>query len=67
VAQYVNDTYLAFWEEELGRKILIAGAPDFVWSRYRIEAQGTCEAIERRAQQMERRESTTVVYRVSSS
>jgi ribonuclease G len=67
VAQYVNDTYLAFWEEELGRKILIAGIPDFVWSRYRIEAQGTREAIEHRAKQMEQRESTTVVYRVSSS
>jgi ribonuclease G len=67
IAQYVNDTYLAFWEEELGRKILIAGVPDFAWSRYRIEAQGTCEAIERRAKQMEQRESTTVVYRVSSS
>jgi ribonuclease G len=67
VAQYVNDTYLAFWEEELGRKILIAGVPDFAWSRYRIEAQGTREAVERRAKQMERRESVTVVYRVSSS
>ncbi len=67
VAQYVNDTYLSFWEEELGRKILIAGMPEFSWSRYRIEAQGTVEAIERRVRQMERRESTIVVHRVSAS
>lgn len=67
VAQYVNDTYLSFWEEELGRKILIAGMPEFAWSKYRIEAQGAHEAIERRAKQMEKRESTVVVHRVSSS
>ncbi|MDR1622089.1 MAG: Rne/Rng family ribonuclease [Synergistaceae bacterium] len=67
VAQYVRDTYLPFWEEELGRKILIVGAPEFAWSKFRVEAQGTCEFIERRAKQMERRESATVVHRVSSS
>lgn len=67
VAQYVRETYLSFWEEELGCRILIAGMPDFPWSRYRIEAQGTCEAIERRVKQMERRESTVVVHRVSSA
>jgi ribonuclease G len=67
VAQYVRDTYLSFWEEELERKIVIAGMSDFAWSKYRIEAQGTREAVERRAQQMERRESTVVVHRVSPS
>ena len=67
VAQYVNDTYLSLWEEELGRKILIAGLPEFAWSKYRVEAQGTCEAIERRVKQMERRESILVVHRASSS
>jgi ribonuclease G len=64
VAQYVSETYLPFWEEELGRKIVIAGMSEFAWSKYRIEAQGTCEAIDRRAQQMERRESTVVVHRI---
>lgn len=67
VAQYVGDTYLALWEEELGRKILIAGMPEFAWNKYRIEIQGTCEAIERRVKQIERRESMVVVHRVSSS
>ena len=67
VAQYVNDTYLTAWEEELGRKILIAGISDFAWSKFRIEAQGTQEAIERCVKQIERRENTIVVHRVSSS
>jgi ribonuclease G len=65
VAQYVSDTYLVFWEEELGRKILIAGTTDFAWSKFRIETQGTCDAVEQRAKQMERQEITTVVHRVS--
>jgi ribonuclease G len=67
VAQYVNDTYLPAWEEELGRKIVIAGMSEFAWSKYRIEAQGTREAIERRAKHLEQRENTTVVHRISSS
>ncbi|MDR2523701.1 MAG: Rne/Rng family ribonuclease [Synergistaceae bacterium] len=64
VARYVSDTYLAFWEDELSRKILIAGMPNFTWSKFRVEAQGTREAVELRAQQMERRENPAVVHRV---
>jgi len=65
VAKYVNDLYLNSWEEELGRKILIAGMPDFAWGKYRIEAQGTQEAIERRAQHIvEKRENAIVVHRI---
>jgi ribonuclease G len=67
VALYLKDTYLPFWEEELGHKILIAGMPEFAWSKYRVEAQGTCDAVERRAKQVERRESMVVVHRVSAS
>ena len=66
VAKYVSDLYLKSWEEEFGRKIIIAGTPDFAWSKYRIEAQGTREVIERRAQHIEKRESTIVVHRVSA-
>jgi ribonuclease G len=65
VARYVSELYLNSWEEELGRKILLAGMPDFAWSKYRIEGQGTYEIIERRAQQMERQESAIVVHRIS--
>ncbi len=65
VAQYVRDTYLAMWERELDVKILVAGMPDFAWSKYRIELQGTLSAVEHRARQLERREeSSIVVHRV---
>ena len=67
IAQYMDDTYLQLWEEELERKILIVGMPEFAWSKYRIELQGTCDAVERRARQMERRESSLVVHRASAS
>ena len=67
IAQYVDDTYLQLWEEELERKILIVGMPEFAWSKYRVELQGTCDAVERRAKQMERRESSLVVHRASAS
>ncbi len=40
VAQYIFETYLMLWEAELGRKIFIAAAPDFAWSKFRLEAQG---------------------------
>ena len=59
--------YLQLWEEELERKILIVGMPEFAWSKYRVELQGTCDAVERRAKQMERRESSLVVHRASAS
>ena len=67
IAQYISDTYLSSWEQELGRKILIAGMPEFAWSKYRIEIQGGVDAVERRAAQMERRESSVIVHRVSAS
>lgn len=64
VAKHVNDVYLKSWEEELGRKIIIAGTQDFAWCKYRVEAQGTRETIERRVRHIE--ESATVVHRVSA-
>lgn len=67
VARYIGSTYLAAWQEELERKILIAGVPEFAWSKYRVELQGACDLVERRAKQIERRESNIVVHRVSAS
>ena len=67
IAQYVGDIYLQLWEEELKRKILIVGMPEFAWNKYRVKLQGTCDAVERRARQMERRESSLVVHRASAS
>jgi len=67
VAQYIFETYLMLWEAELGRKIFIAAAPDFAWSKFRLEAQGGVDQVERRIEQMEKREARIIVYRTSSS
>ena len=67
MARYVAETYLPLWEEELGRKILIAGMPEFAWSKYRVELQGAADAVERRARQLERRECGIIVHRASAS
>ena len=67
VAQYMAETYLPLWEEELGRKIFLAAVPGFAWSKFRLEAQGNLELVERRIEQMESREARPVVYRTSSS
>ena len=67
VAQYIFETYLTLWEAELGRKIFIAAAPDFAWSKFRLEAQGGVDQVERRIEQMEKREARIIVYRTSSS
>jgi ribonuclease G len=52
------------WEDDLERKILIAGMPDFPWTKYRVELQGPLDAVERRAKQIEKKEGNAVVYRV---
>ena len=67
VAQYIFETYLTLWEAELGRKIYIAAAPDFAWSKFRLEAQGGVDQVERRIEQMEKREARIIVYRTASS
>ena len=67
VASYIRETYLSPWEEELGRRIFIAAVPDFPWSKYRLDAQGELEQIERRIEQIEKREAPIVVYRTASS
>jgi ribonuclease G len=67
VAKHIFETYLSMWEAELGRRLFIAAVPDFAWSKYRLDAQGSLEQVERRAGQMERREARIIVYRTSSS
>lgn len=67
VAQYIFETYLALWEAELGRKIYIAAVPDFAWSKFRLETQGGVDQVERRIEQMEKREARIIVYRTASS
>ncbi len=67
VAQYIHETYLPLWEEELGRKIFLAAVPEFSWSKFRLDAQGGLEQVEHRIEQMEKWEARLVVYRTSSS
>lgn len=67
IAQYIAETYLLLWEEEFGRKIFIAGAPEFAWSKYRLDVQGTLDLVERKVEQMEQWEAKIRVYRTASS
>jgi ribonuclease G len=67
IAQYIADTYLAVWEEELQRRIFIAAAPEFAWNKYRLDMQGPIDVVERRIEQMEQWEAQIRVYRTASS
>lgn len=67
VAHYIFETYLSLWEEELGRRIFLAAAPEFAWSKFRLDAQGGLEQVEHRMKQMEKWEVRLIVYRTSSS
>lgn len=67
VASYIFETYLSLWEEELGRRIFLAAVPEFAWSKFRLDAQGGLEQVERKMEQMEKWEARLVVYRTSSS
>lgn len=63
IARYVAETYLTLWESELERRIILIEREDFPWGRYRLEAQGTREQMERRLEQMLKREVSLVVHR----
>ncbi|GHS86636.1 ribonuclease E [Synergistales bacterium] len=64
IAKYISEFWLSLWEEELERKIIIAGMPGFAWGKYRVEAQGTAAMIESRLSNMkEERDSRVEVHR----
>lgn len=50
-ASYIYN-YLDDWENEFGRKFLIASMNDFHWSKYRLEYQGDIESTEKRAKEL---------------
>jgi ribonuclease G len=54
VAEYIAETYLSHWEEELERKIFIAAVPSFPWNKYRLEIQGTVERVLTKVSQLEK-------------
>jgi len=55
VAEYIAETYLTHWEEELDRKIYIASAPSFPWNKYRLDIQGTIERVLQKVTQLEKK------------
>ena len=55
VAEYIAETYLLHWEEELERKIFIAAAPSFPWNKYRLDIQGTVERVLQKVSQLEKK------------
>ncbi|MBQ6774628.1 MAG: Rne/Rng family ribonuclease [Synergistaceae bacterium] len=40
MAKYISN-YLSEWQEEFGRKLLIAGVSNFDWNKYKLEYQGS--------------------------
>lgn len=66
VAQYVRETYVPLWGEELGKEIFVAEVPEFAWNKFRLDVQGSVEQVERRVEQMEKREACIVVHRPPS-
>ena len=67
IAQYISDMYLRAWEEELSRKIFIREEPDFSWSKYRLDYQGSLEQIIHKLQLLQSREANVVVHQSASS
>jgi ribonuclease G len=55
VAEYIAETYLLHWEEELERKIYIAAVPTSPWNKYRLDIQGTTERVLQKVSQLEKR------------
>lgn len=52
-AMYMSQN-LGAWQEEFGRKILVAGMEDFVRGKFRLEFQGDVEVAEKRAEDLRR-------------
>jgi ribonuclease G len=67
IAQYIAETYLPLWEEELQRRIFIVAASEFAWEKFRLDVQGPIDIVERRVEQMEQWEAQIRVYRTTSS
>lgn len=66
-AEYIYETFLAAWEEEFGKKILLRGSQDISWTKYRLECQGTLAQVEHKISALQKREGGAVVYRTPSA
>lgn len=67
IAEYINDTFLAAWENEFERKIFIRGSQDIAWSKYKLECQGPLFQVEHKISLINKREGSGVVYRSPSA
>lgn len=63
IAEYIAETFLPLWEEEFERKIFIRGCPDFSWTKYRLESQGSISQVEHKISTLQKREGWAVVHR----
>lgn len=64
IARHIAQNCLEGWERELGRRVLLAGTPGFLWGKFRVEFQGALDEAERRAERLRRREAGTVVHQL---
>ncbi len=67
IAEHIADTFLASWEEEFDKKIFIRGCPEFSWSKFRLDAQGSLVQIENRINALQKREGWAIVHKSSSA
>ena len=63
-AQYIYHC-LEAWQDEFGRKILLAGMDDFTRGKFRLEFQGSMQGAEKRAKELRQENSgKVIIYRV---
>jgi ribonuclease G len=67
VASFVGESFLPLWEEEFGIRIFLRQLPDYPWDKYKLEAQGTLEQVERRIALLEKRGTGDFVHRTDRS
>ncbi|MEA3507977.1 MAG: Rne/Rng family ribonuclease [Synergistota bacterium] len=67
IASTIARDFLRQWEESLNVRIYAGERPDMPWDKYRLEAQGSVEQIERRAAIFEDREKGRIVHRADSA
>ena len=67
IAKYVSETFLEAWEDEFGKKLFIKECPEFSWSKFRLDAQGSQVQVEHRINALQKREGRAIVYKSSSA
>jgi len=63
ISKFISDNVLIQWEDETGVRLFLRDMPEFPWSKYRIEAQGTLDRVLHRIELLETRETGCVVHR----